>query len=162
MARHHGRPARPAWVGIVVIPMLVLAGCTSTHHASSTTTAPSHAPSASVGSSSVGASAAIALQNAFVGVVQKVLPSVVEIRASGGLGSGVIYDSRGDIVTNAHVVDNATTFQVRLSSGAASIPATRQSGRTRPTRRATPSLCILTARRPCSVAGHTRTAENTD
>src|SRR5437763_12472965 len=45
-------------------------------------------------------------------------PSVVYIKNVGvGSGSGVIYDSRGDIVTNAHVVANAQTLRVTLSSG---------------------------------------------
>ncbi len=37
-------------------------------------------------------------------VVNDVLPSVVEITTEGGLGSGVVYDNQGHIVTNAHVV----------------------------------------------------------
>jgi S1-C subfamily serine protease len=41
---------------------------------------------------------------------------VVEIRTDTGLGSGVIYDADGNIVTNAHVVGDAKTFQVQLPS----------------------------------------------
>jgi S1-C subfamily serine protease len=33
------------------------------------------------------------------------------------LGSGIVYDSRGDVVTNAHVVGTATKVTVRLSDG---------------------------------------------
>jgi S1-C subfamily serine protease len=33
-----------------------------------------------------------------------VAPSVVQIETGSGLGSGIVYDDRGDIVTNAHVV----------------------------------------------------------
>src|SRR4051794_15886262 len=47
-------------------------------------------------------------------VIKAVLPSVVEIRTERGLGSGGVYDSSGDIVTNAHVVGSATQFQVLL------------------------------------------------
>jgi S1-C subfamily serine protease len=50
-------------------------------------------------------------------VVAKVRPQVVEISTSTGLGSGVIYDTRGDIVTNDHVVGSATTFTVHLVDG---------------------------------------------
>ena len=50
-------------------------------------------------------------------VVAKVRPQVVEISTSAGLGSGVIYDDRGDIVTNDHVVGSATTFTVHLVDG---------------------------------------------
>jgi putative serine protease PepD len=45
-------------------------------------------------------------------------PSVVYINNVGiGTGSGVIYDSTGDIVTNAHVVDGASTLRVTLNNG---------------------------------------------
>jgi S1-C subfamily serine protease len=60
---------------------------------------------------------ALALQNQMVAVIKQVNPEVVQIETSSGLGSGVIYDSSGDIVTNAHVVGAATKFTVTLSSG---------------------------------------------
>jgi S1-C subfamily serine protease len=45
-------------------------------------------------------------------------PSVVYVHNVGvGSGSGVIYDSTGDIVTNAHVVSGAQTITVTLSTG---------------------------------------------
>jgi S1-C subfamily serine protease len=56
--------------------------------------------------------------------VREVLPSVVEITTSEGLGSGVIFDNSGDVVTNDHVVGNATSFKVRLATGAATLDAT--------------------------------------
>jgi putative serine protease PepD len=61
--------------------------------------------------------AGMALQADFVRAVQVVRPSVVEISTNAGLGSGVIYDTKGNIVTNAHVVGNETTFSVSLSDG---------------------------------------------
>ena len=64
-----------------------------------------------------GAGGAAALQNAYVAVVQHVLPSVVQIETSQGLGSGIVYDTSGDIVTNNHVVEGATTFKVTASTG---------------------------------------------
>lgn len=64
------------------------------------------------------------IQNAFVHVIQRVLPSVVEIRTSSGLGSGVVFDGKGDIVTNAHVVGNASKFKVLPSGSASPLPAT--------------------------------------
>jgi len=63
------------------------------------------------------ASGAEALQAQMVAVVKLVTPSVVQIETSNGLGSGVIYDSAGDIVTNAHVAGTDTTFKVALSNG---------------------------------------------
>ena len=54
-------------------------------------------------------------------VVAKVKPSVVEVYVTltkgAALGSGVIIDSRGYIVTNNHVVSGARTIQVVLSNG---------------------------------------------
>jgi S1-C subfamily serine protease len=58
---------------------------------------------------------AATLQDQFVQVVKTVSPRVVQIQTSQGLGSGVVLDSQGDIVTNAHVVGNFRTFQVTLS-----------------------------------------------
>jgi S1-C subfamily serine protease len=60
---------------------------------------------------------ATSLQQQLVSVVKAVSPSVVQIRTPQDLGSGVVFDARGDIVTNAHVVDNATRFLVTLASG---------------------------------------------
>ena len=62
-------------------------------------------------------SPAIALQNAIVQALQVASPSVVEISTTEGLGSGVVYDARGDIVTNAHVVGTSTSFTVQLANG---------------------------------------------
>ena len=45
-------------------------------------------------------------------------PSVVYVNSIGtGTGSGIIYDSRGDIVTNNHVVTGASGIEVTLSDG---------------------------------------------
>jgi S1-C subfamily serine protease len=45
-------------------------------------------------------------------------PAVVFVNNVGvGSGSGVIYDSSGDVVTNAHVVDQAQKLTVTLSTG---------------------------------------------
>jgi len=64
-------------------------------------------------------SGALALQNDFVGVVHAVLPSVVQIETAAGLGSGIIFDTKGDIVTNDHVVGDppASSFKVTTSNG---------------------------------------------
>ena len=105
---------------------LALAGCTSSGSgassaAASSADATSPAPSATA---TPGASGAGAVQNAFVGVIGRVLPSVVEIRTNAGLGSGVVFDTKGDIVTNAHVVGTATRFEVLPSNSAAPMSAT--------------------------------------
>jgi S1-C subfamily serine protease len=51
----------------------------------------------------------------YADVVRQVLPSVVLIRTANGLGSGVVLDRSGNIVTNAHVAGNATKFQVQVA-----------------------------------------------
>jgi S1-C subfamily serine protease len=57
------------------------------------------------------------LQQDYERVVKDVLPSVVQITNGQNLGSGVVYDTEGDIVTNAHVVGDARSFQVTLATG---------------------------------------------
>ena len=51
-------------------------------------------------------------------VAQKALPSVVSITTEtadgGGIGSGVIYDTDGNIITNYHVVQGATGISVNI------------------------------------------------
>jgi putative serine protease PepD len=73
--------------------------------------------------SAASTAAASSLETQYEQVVARVLPSVVQISTSSGSGSGVVYDSRGDIVTNAHVVGAAKTVQVGLSSGGPPLPA---------------------------------------
>ncbi|RJL32197.1 S1C family serine protease [Bailinhaonella thermotolerans] len=60
---------------------------------------------------------AVALERAYEQVVRQVLPSVVQINTESGLGSGIVLDGQGHVVTNAHVVGDSRTFQVRLASG---------------------------------------------
>ena len=60
---------------------------------------------------------ASSLQQRFVSVVRAISPAVVQIRTLVALGSGVVFDAGGDVVTNAHVVGNATRFVVTLASG---------------------------------------------
>ncbi len=57
------------------------------------------------------------LQSRYETVIKNVLPSVVQIEASNSLGSGVVYDARGHIVTNAHVVGRGRTFKVTVATG---------------------------------------------
>lgn len=57
------------------------------------------------------------LQQQFVGIVKAVSPSVVQIQTPRALGSGVVFDTRGDVVTNAHVVGTSTRFVVTVAAG---------------------------------------------
>jgi putative serine protease PepD len=53
----------------------------------------------------------------FAQVVKAASPSVVQIRSSRGLGSGIVFDRAGHIVTNAHVVAGSTSFEVTAADG---------------------------------------------
>ncbi|MFR9797173.1 S1C family serine protease [Streptomyces sp. MS06] len=63
------------------------------------------------------------LQSDYQRVIKEVLPSVVQIRAGDSLGSGVVYDDKGHIVTNAHVVGNAKNFGVTVANSEAALNA---------------------------------------
>ncbi|HEX7144783.1 MAG TPA: trypsin-like peptidase domain-containing protein [Gaiellaceae bacterium] len=65
----------------------------------------------------------LALQGAIVKVVQSVSPSVVQIQDQVGLGSGIVLDAAGYIVTNNHVVTGAKSLTVTTSNGS-QYPAT--------------------------------------
>ena len=86
---------------------------------SASSAAPSSAATASGAAPSSPATAgeALALQQNFVSVVKQVNPSVVVIETASGLGSGIVYDTKGDIVTNAHVTAGSRTFKVTLADG---------------------------------------------
>ncbi|MFF7525025.1 S1C family serine protease [Streptomyces pseudovenezuelae] len=64
------------------------------------------------------------LQSSYQKVIRGVLPSVVQIQASNDLGSGVVYDDKGHIVTNAHVVGNEKTFKVTTANSENELTAT--------------------------------------
>jgi len=57
-----------------------------------------------------------ALQADYERTIKTVLPSVVDISTGKSMGSGVVFDTKGDIVTNAHLVGTQKTFQVRVSA----------------------------------------------
>jgi putative serine protease PepD len=67
--------------------------------------------------------AAQTVQTKFVDVVKSVSPSVVQIQTKTGLGSGIVFDTTGNVVTNNHVVAGAKRFTVTLFSGK-QVPAT--------------------------------------
>jgi S1-C subfamily serine protease len=50
-------------------------------------------------------------------VAQSVGPAVVSVRTNQGLGSGVVYDASGLILTNAHVVEGAQSITIGLVDG---------------------------------------------
>lgn len=60
-------------------------------------------------------------QSAIVAVAERVSPAIVTLEVTAadgdGIGSGVIYSADGWIVTNKHVVEDATAIVVRLKDG---------------------------------------------
>jgi len=138
--RPHGHTTPSLRIAAVVATAaaaLAVAGCTSSNSKSASTSGSASTNASASTGASTGAPAAnssslagsdrnlaIQLQNAYADVVREVLPSVVEITTGEGLGSGVIFDNSGDVVTNDHVVGNATSFKVRLATGAATLDAT--------------------------------------
>jgi putative serine protease PepD len=101
-------PRLPAFIAIALLA--ALAGCggggkSGTPASVSTKPAVAATPSAEI------------LQQQFVKVVDTVSPAVVQIQTPAGLGSGIVFDDQGDVVTNAHVVGNFTQFDVTLSGG---------------------------------------------
>ena len=92
-------------LSLAVVP--VLAACTATDAGPT----PASTPAVTV------APSAQSLQQQFVQVVRQVGPDVVLIRTGQGLGSGVVFDDKGDIVTNNHVVEGASNFEVVLADG---------------------------------------------
>jgi putative serine protease PepD len=93
--------------GIVLALVLALAGCLSGDDESDR--APARIP--------LGSGAATAVQDRFVKVVETVSPTVVQISTGQGLGSGVIFDDQGHVVTNHHVIGDAQTFDVTFADG---------------------------------------------
>ncbi|MFB9622576.1 S1C family serine protease [Nonomuraea helvata] len=63
------------------------------------------------------------LEAAYEDVIANVLPSIVQINTKVGLGSGIVYDTAGHIITNAHVVGQSTKMEVTIATGGAPRPA---------------------------------------
>ena len=82
--------------------------------AASPAPAAASASAASASPASVPAVAGGDSRASYADVVRRVLPSVVLISTDEGLGSGIVLDRSGDIVTNAHVAGSASTFKVQV------------------------------------------------
>ena len=95
------------WPGVVAIALAAaIASCGGGGGSGSSSTATSTAQAPAGG-----------LQSRFVDVVNRVAPQVVQIETDRGLGSGIVFDGHGDIVTNAHVVASAKEFRVTAANG---------------------------------------------
>ena len=91
-------------------PLAVIAASATLAAAPGALAAPSSAARQAAPAASSAPGPLQTLQNAYVSVVKKVAPTVVQIETGDGLGSGIVYDRQGHIVTNAHVVGTATQF----------------------------------------------------
>ena len=112
--------------GALLIPVAALTGCSGSASSSGTASSTSSGSSSGTGAASPVALAsgpATALQQQYEDVIKAVLPSVVQINTESGTGSGVVYDAKGDIVTNAHVVGDAANVQVLPATGGPALAA---------------------------------------
>lgn len=99
----------------------LLSGCDSSSTPEAAATPGTKDPA---GNRQAAAAAAGDLQAEYLRVIRDVLPSVVQIQTGSELGSGVVYDDKGHIVTNAHVVGNAKRFRVTTAGGGQPFTAT--------------------------------------
>ncbi|WP_149179405.1 S1C family serine protease [Streptomyces sp. TRM49041] len=102
-------PPLPAVAAVCVAALL--GGCSAVPHAG-----PAMAEPRATTAKAVAPRQADDLQNDYQNVIKNVLPSVVTIEAGDSLGSGIVYDGRGHIVTNAHVVGSARSFRVTVAT----------------------------------------------
>ncbi|MDQ1459224.1 MAG: hypothetical protein QOI08_708, partial [Actinomycetota bacterium] len=91
---------------VAVSLVLSLAACSSTARSASsatTTTTASSAPALNL--------------DQLPGLVARAQPTVVTVVTNLGEGSGIIWSSDGTIVTNNHVIANATSIAVQFADG---------------------------------------------
>jgi S1-C subfamily serine protease len=99
--------------GALLAPAAALTACSGSAPAGNASGSGSLSVGAATGTPvALGSGPAAALQQQYEEVIKAALPSVVQINTDAGTGSGVIYDTKGDIVTNAYVVGDATTVEV--------------------------------------------------
>ncbi|MFI9839368.1 S1C family serine protease [Nonomuraea sp. NPDC051941] len=102
--------------GLATAFVLLLAGCAPppTSSATPSTATPHSSPTASPSPPSLHS-----LESAYEDVIADVLPSIVQITTKVGLGSGIVLDTAGHIITNAHVVGQASKMEVTIATGGA-------------------------------------------
>jgi S1-C subfamily serine protease len=94
--------------GMAVVLAGGAAACATTAGAPAVTPAPAAAGAGEGTRPASGAGVA-----SYAAAVRAVLPSVVLVRTADGLGSGVVLDRAGNIVTNAHVAGRGTALEVQ-------------------------------------------------
>jgi S1-C subfamily serine protease len=123
------RPRRSGLAtGMAAVLAAMLAGgvtaCATTAAAPAVSPAPavSQAPAAAVTGEAARPAGGGAVAS-YAAAVRAVLPSVVLVRTASGLGSGVVLDRAGNIITNAHVAGQATALQIQRAGDPAPRPA---------------------------------------
>ena len=110
----------------LVLGLVVLAGCVGSPFAhvgqSQASAGSTHTSTNSTGPAvSPGARSAPAGSGSYAALYRKTISSVVKIRVvtptSVVTGSGFVYDAKGDVVTNHHVIENANAVEVQFHSG---------------------------------------------
>jgi S1-C subfamily serine protease len=116
--RPRKRPGRPAAILLLTLVLTLIFGTglfSGWEYAQTSTT--TKATASSTATSSSGTS----LQAQQEAAIAKVKPSIVEVKVTTTqgeqIGSGVIFDAQGDIVTNNHVVSGEQSITVILSNG---------------------------------------------
>jgi S1-C subfamily serine protease len=113
------RRALPPAVAALCCSLAFVAGCVGSgapeRRADASPRQATRAPQAAL-PAAVPRAAARDLEDDYQKVIRDVLPSVVQIQGREDLGSGVVYDGRGHIVTNAHVIGEEKTFRVTLAN----------------------------------------------
>jgi S1-C subfamily serine protease len=116
--RPHKRPGRPAAILLLTLVLALIFGVglfSGWEYAHTSTTTKAGATSTATSSSGT------SLQAQQEAAIAKIEPAVVELEVTTAqgeqIGSGVIIDAQGDIVTNNHVVSGEQSITVVLSNG---------------------------------------------
>ena len=101
----------------IVLSLAVAAGLAAGGAGAVMLTGGAQARTATLAASAPAPRTTSALQADLITAINKVGPAVVSIRTESGLGSGVIYDASGLVLTNAHVVNGATRLTIEMVDG---------------------------------------------
>jgi S1-C subfamily serine protease len=101
---------------LVALTFITVTGALALSQAFAPAPAPAQVPTTH-SSPAVVAASAPAPEGSVIAVAQEVGPAVVSVRTDQGLGSGVLYDATGLILTNAHVVAGAQSITIGLVDG---------------------------------------------
>ena len=120
---------RSLWITIALLTVVItLTGCTTQKVSTSSITTSSSPVTTTSTPFQISVPAAVSgIETTLESIYSKVNPSVVLIQVTlpqsisnqggGALGSGFVWDTQGDIVTNNHVISGATSVTVTFSDG---------------------------------------------